>query len=155
MRIDEYEAFKSQGDARSFFRSLKRARAKMDYWRLVSEEGLAALSRSGEHVGKSGTTGDPTASAAVNLADHDAGVRADAKRKMGECELAFRAAATAISSVRDGLGGSYADALQAHYVDGRTEAYCAETYGCSRSTLMNRIAVACDWCDWQGPALFR
>lgn len=140
--------FRRYADSRAFFEAIRRAAPEIEYWHMVEREGAEALAAP-SHDGGAHGIGDPTANRAVWLADNDGAVRARARREIARRTELVGAGLVAIAAVRDGLGAKYADALDAHYIDGDSYRDIAEAQGVSRKTVMLRVSVACDWCDSQ------
>ena len=153
MFAEEFELFRAEPDARTFFRNMQRKRASAEYWRCVVIDGVDALTRTGERVGHAGIS-DPTGAQAVLRVSTDAQIRERAQTKLDECELYLSAGLIVVEAVRAGLGETYADALDLHYMEGLSERDAAEDMNVSRSTLARWLAIACEWCDWQGKRLF-
>lgn len=128
-------------------------RRSADYWREVLVDGLDAVQRSGERVGRSGL-GDPTANRAAAAVDIGDKLMRTARERLEECETHLAAGLIVIEAVRAGLGEQYADALDLHYMDGLSERATAERMGVSRSTVLRYVSTACDWCDWRAVRLF-
>lgn len=150
---EEWAVFSAYTSARDFFRAMQAKRRAADYWREVSVEGIEAIQRSGERVGRGGIS-DPTANRAAAIVDIGDKVVQQARERLDECETFLAAGLIVIESVRIGLGAKYADALDLHYMDGLSERDTADMLGVSRSTVLRYISTACDWCDWRAVRLF-
>ena len=148
-----FAEFVKHESAREFFRSIPGTVRRMDEARLILDFGLDAFARTGDGVG--GGNQDPTASAAIHLADHEWKARDAAKRTVVECEDVIGTALEVIAAVGVGIGKKYALVLDLHYVDCLSEKDTAEQLGISRASVKRLICIACDWCDWRGVKLFQ
>lgn len=144
--MEAWQHWHKARDAREFFRSVPRTVSEMERWRVVADEGVDALALPVSHGGGSGVS-DPTANRAIWLADHDDSVRAEAIKKVRQCEERIGAALIVIEYVRTYLGEKYADSLELHYVDCLSISATAHELQAGRTTVKGRICVACDWLD--------
>lgn len=141
-----WQLFRAAGSTKQFMADVRQAVTDMDYWRYISDNGADAFTHDGNG---GGWVSDPTAARAIYLADNDGRVRANARRHVARCEIVIGAGLELIAHVREGLGEIYADALDAHYIDGMSLRIIAEDSGVSKSAIQQRIDVACDWADSQ------
>lgn len=146
--MEAWQLYRDAGSARAFLASVRRSVRELDEWRYVMDEGADAYSVTSDSIG-GGWVSDPTAARAIYLADNDGRVRARARKHVADCETVIGAGLELIAHVRDGLGEIYADALDAHYIDGMTLRIIAEDSGVTKSAIQQRIDVACDWADSQ------
>ena len=92
---------------------------------------------------------DPTASAAIRLADEVNPMLNTLRTEEAELIDFIGEALVIIRAVRDGMpgGDKYADVLEWRYVDCLTWDYIKDEFGVPRRTARDREGVAFDWID--------
>lgn len=143
---DNWQIFTSADGSRSFFARVRGCVRAMVEYRIIIDEGADAIQGGG---GCGHSENDPTASRAIFLAENDDKVRADAKRKLEECEDVVGVGLAVTSTVRDRLGERYGDCLEYRYIDCLSIHQTAEEMNCSTSTVKRDTDIAHDWIDSQ------
>ena len=97
-----------------------------------------------------GETSDPTAQHAIYAVD-ELGVKLEALRaEERELEQLIGESLVIVRRVREGLGDSYANALDGRYFEGWTYERIAEEYSMKKATAYRHVYVALDWIDSVG-----
>lgn len=98
--------------------------------------------------GGAGTHSDPTASAALWALESLPGV----ERELAACEEAVGEALEVVEGVRAAGMETWADVLEAYYVDGDPWDTIAGRMGVAERTCMRWRDATLDWVDMMGPA---
>lgn len=90
---------------------------------------------------------DPTANAAIRMADEVDPMLAALRAEESELIDFIGEALVIIGAVRDGLGERYATVLECRYIDGKSWDYIRDEYDISRRTGYRISSIAFDWID--------
>lgn len=151
MDVETICEFESYRDARGFFRAARSAALAIPGLNARLADGVDGIERTRGSGGRQkNATGDPTASAAIFLAERAAEELSRLRAALEERESLVGHALVVVEHVRAELGSKYADALDARYIDAMKWEDAAEALGCSDRTAQTRCDVALDWLDAGG-----
>lgn len=151
MRTDVICDFETFADARAFFTAVRRAVETIPSLNDRVQDGIGGIERiRGDGGRQKNATSDPTASAAIFLLERASKELVRLREALERQEELVGHALVVVECVRASLGGKYADALDARYIDAMTWEEVAEEVGCSDRTAQTRCDVALDWLDAGG-----
>lgn len=146
--LDALQAMRDQGGARPFFETVRRGVSRLDDVTRELDALKDGMPTGGGHASGSGI-GKPTEARALWLVC-DAPVMAQRlEDERDRLTYVIGRGLVLVELLRVGLGGTYADAVERHFVDGMRWADVAEAMGYSESHAKRLGGVALDWLDWK------
>lgn len=144
--LDALSTMRGYQDSRAFFAAVTRAAVRLEEIERELKEGPDAMPYGGGGV-RGGGIGNPTESRALWLVTEGAAWEQRLVDERERLTYVVGCALVLVEYVRDGLGETYADVLDARYVDEMEWHEVAERVGYSEPHAKRLGYVALDWLD--------
>lgn len=143
--LDALQAVRQSGDARRFFQDVRHSVGRLDEVRAELQDIADMMPQSG--AGHGGGIGKPTETRALWLACDAPLLAQRLEAEQARLERVIGCGLVLCRYLRDGLGETYGEVIEARYVDCEPWQDVAEDAGYSVPHAKRLADVACDWLD--------